>query len=58
MKGQISEKLSRILRSATGRAELREQLRNGRDGVINADGKVYVLRSMQYVVAGRVPAKG
>lgn len=58
MKGQISERLSRILRSATGRAELRELLRNGREGVIRADGQVYQLRSMQYAVAERMPAKG
>jgi hypothetical protein len=58
MKGQISERLSRILRSATGRAELRELLQNGRDGVIRADGQVYQLRSVQYVVAGRMPTKG
>lgn len=58
MKGQISERLNRILRSASGRAELRELLQNGREGVIRADGQVYVLRSMQYAPAGRMPAKG
>lgn len=58
MKGQISERLSRILRSATGRAELREQLRNGRNGVIRVDGRVYTLRSTEHLVLGRATAKG
>jgi hypothetical protein len=58
MKGKISERLSRILKSATGRAELREQLRNGRNGVIRVDGKVYTLRSTEYLAFGRATAKG
>ena len=57
MKGQISERLSRILRSATGRAALLDQLRNGRNGVIRVDGKVYQLRSTEYFGLGRATAK-
>lgn len=57
MRGRISERLSEILRSATGRAELRELLRNGRDGVIRADGKVYRLRSTEAMVPVRVSTK-
>lgn len=56
MRGRISERLSEILKSATGRAELRELLRNGREGVIRADGKMYRLRSTEGMVP--VPVNG
>lgn len=58
MKGKISERLSRILKSSTARAELMEQLRNGRNGIIRADGKIYILRSTEFVGLGRATAKG
>jgi hypothetical protein len=47
MRGKISDRLLQILKSSTGRAELRLLLQSGQDGVIRADGKVYRLRSTE-----------
>ena len=53
MRGNISDRLLQILKSATGRAELRALLQTGRDGVIRADGKTYRLRSTEVPVPVR-----
>ncbi len=58
MRGKISDRLLQILKSSSGRAELRILLQTGRDGLIRADGKVYRLRSAEMTVPVRVPTKG
>lgn len=57
MRGKISERLLQILRSSTGRAELRLLLQNGQDGIIRADGKTYRLRSSEMPVPVRASTK-
>jgi hypothetical protein len=57
MRGKISDRLLQILKSSTGRAELRILLQTGQDGVIRADGKVYRLRSSEMAVPVRVSTK-
>ena len=57
MRGNISDRLLKILKSASGRAELRVLLQSGQDGIIRADGRTYRLRSTEVPVPVRATTK-